>query len=182
MLDMRKNLEVFSSDFVIKGDESGYYPLIKCDCHNISSFEAKTMDILNNLGIKYMREVSFEDLKGDHDKPLRFDFGLYKESIEGKPHYDLMIELQGPHHFKEGYYDEYGDFIENKNEKNNVLENKLNQQMKYDKRKREYCSNHSIKLECIKYTIGNDYERLEKKIISILKQYEYNYHTPKEIF
>jgi hypothetical protein len=59
----RKKYEVDSSDFVIDYDDDycGYYPKISCKrCHTISSFEAKTMEILNDLGITFAREVSFK--------------------------------------------------------------------------------------------------------------------------
>ena len=166
--------EILSSDMRIIKDEWGYYPQIYCDCHTVSSFEAKTMDILNQLGITYIREKSFKDLVGDSDRELRFDFALYQSCDElGNPIVDLVIELQGPHHYKEGYYDEVGDYITDDNSKN--TEANFVRQLRYDSRKEEYCLQHRIKLECIKYTMSNDYKRLEKKIIEILKKYGYNY-------
>lgn len=167
--------EILSSDMrILYKDELGYYPKIYCDCHTVSSFEAKTMDILNQLGITYIREKSFKDLVGDSDRELRFDFALYQSCDEsGSPIVDLVIELQGPHHYKEGYYDEFGDYITDDNSKN--TEENFARQLRYDARKEEYCLQHGIKLECIKYTMSNDYERLEKKVIEILKKYGYKY-------
>lgn len=43
---------------------------------------------------------------------MRFDFALYKFCEKsGTPKIDLVIELQGSHHYKKGYYDEFGDYI-----------------------------------------------------------------------
>lgn len=167
--------EILSSDMrILYKDEYGYYPQIYCDCHTVSSFEAKTMDILNQLGITYIREKSFEGLIGDSDRELRFDFALYQSYDEsGSPIVDLVIELQGPHHYKEGYYDEFGDYITDDKSKN--TEENFTRQLRYDARKQEYCLQHGIKLEYIKYTISNDYEQLEKKVIEILKKYRYKY-------
>lgn len=175
-----KRTEIVSSDFKISyEDERGYYPLACCDCHTVSSFEAKTMDILNQLGVTYIREYTFEDLKGDYGKLLRFDFALYKSYDEsGAPIIDLLIELQGPHHYKRGYYDEFGDYItDDDNQKlYGSVEDNFIRQCSYDERKKQYCEQHNINLECVKYTIANDYERLEKRIIKILKNYGYTYY------
>lgn len=175
-----KEEEVLSSDLKISyNDEKGYYPERVCSCHTVSSFEAKTMDILNQLGITYIREKAFEDLTGDAGRPLRFDFALYKECDDfQKPKIDLVIELQGPHHYKKGYYDEFGDYITDDDEipmPRNVGIN-FERQLRYDEMKKEYCLQHGLNLECIKYTVSGDYERLEKKIIEILKKYGYQYY------
>ena len=59
------------------------------------------MDLLDQLGITYIREKSFDGLVGDSGRGLRFDFVLSKSSDkDGKPIFDLAIELQGPHHYK----------------------------------------------------------------------------------
>ena len=89
-----------------------------------------------------------------------------------------VIELQGPHHYKRGYYDEFGDYItDNDNQKlYGSVENNFTRQCSYDERKKQYCEQHNINLECVKYTIANDYERLEKRIIKILKNYGYTYY------
>lgn len=52
-----KKTEILSSDFKIRyNDEYGFYPEICCPCHTVSSFEAKTIDILNQLGVAYIRK------------------------------------------------------------------------------------------------------------------------------
>lgn len=172
-----KEREVLSSDFKIKYDnEYGYSPEPCCDCHSVSSFEAKVMEILNNLGITYIREKTFEGLVGDSGKYLRFDFALYKNRNDaGEPVVDLVIELQGPHHYKEGYYDEYGEFITDDFDYGINTGKRLERQLRYDKKKEEFCENHNINFECIKYTASGDYERLEKKLIEILQTNGYRY-------
>ena len=172
-----RETEVLSSDLkILYNDEEGYYPGCSCSCHTISSFEAKTMDILNQLGITYIREKSFSGLLGNSGRPLRFDFALYKENEES---IDLVIELQGPHHYKKGYYDEFGDYITDEDEADmpRNVDNNFERQLRYDEKKKEYCLQHGINLECIKYTVSSDYERLEKKIIEILKKYGYQYYV-----
>lgn len=175
-----KEAEILSSDMKISyKDDLGYFPETCCDCHTVSSFEAKTMDILNRLGITYIREKSFEGLVGDSGRPLRFDFALSKSDDEATPIIDLVIELQGPHHYKMGYYNEFGDYITGDyGEENQAeLEDKFSRQLRYDKKKTEYCSQHEIKIETIKYTVSNDYEQLEKRLTEILKKHGYRYYT-----
>lgn len=173
----REIRDCMSSEFTIRNDYfRGYYPVIRCDCHLISSFEAKAMDILNKHGIMYIREKSFDDLVGDSGNPLRFDFALFKEyDGEKNPIIDLIIELQGPHHYEKGYYDESGEYIiDDDNElMQNRAERKLERQRRYDQKKIEYCKQHRIKLACIKYV--DDYKSLEKKINNVLIENGYGY-------
>ncbi len=52
-----------------------------CSCLEVSSFEAKTMDILDQfLFGTYIREKSFDGLIGDSGRGLRFDFVLSKSA------------------------------------------------------------------------------------------------------
>ena len=168
-----KEILADSSGFEILYEESkGFYPVLQCDCHKVSSFEAKVMDILNGLGISYAREVSFDGLTGDSGFPLRFDFALFdpnKTAIAGDINsYRLLIELQGPHHYKLGYYDEYGEFIE---ESSPATREKLTRQENYDDRKRAFCAEKGIPFEPIKYTASYSYEQLEQRISAILFKY-----------
>lgn len=54
-------------------------------------------------------------------------------------------------------------------EDNSYASDRFNRQIKYDDRKRQYCEQNGISLECIKYTASNDQERLEKAIKKFLR-------------
>ena len=170
-----KEMIVLSSSFEVKYDEyKGYYPAVKCDCHTVSSFEAKAMDILNSLGISYLREFSFLDLVGKNNEPLRFDFAILEPESQTKndnTSIRLLIELQGPHHYKPGKYDEYGSFIEYK--KGFYARLRKKKKKRYDELKQQYCKNHGIILETIKYS-ESDYLKLEKRLIDILNKNGFN--------
>ena len=173
-----KEIDALSSGFEIRFDvdSNRFYPVLQCDCHNVSSFEAKAMDILNTLGIAYMREVSFDGLVGDYGHPLRFDFALFRPDLqngEGVGEIQLLLELQGPHHYKRGEYDEYGDFIEDKDNASLSAKARTEKQMRYDDLKRQYCAEHGIPLELIKYT-GSSYDKLEELITGIIKKYGFD--------
>lgn len=168
-----QEIEAYSSDFEIRYDDGrGYYPAIECsNCRPSTSFEAKTMEILLGFGISFVREYSFEDLVGDTGHPLRFDFALFDPSScgeGGNSRIRLLLELQGPHHYKQGEYDEYGDFIED----NSSLRAKARseKQLRYDSMKQQYCDKHGIALELIKYT-DSSYDKLEERITGILRKY-----------
>jgi hypothetical protein len=79
-----------------------------------------------------------------------------------------MIELQGPHHYKSGYYDD-GEFIEDDSKES---KERYNIQLINDKKKEEYCRKHGISLEKIKYT-KQDNSELKKDIINILEKHDY---------
>ncbi len=177
-----KEEKILSSSMKISYDEErGYYLEKSCGCHGVSSFEAKTMDILDQLGITYIREKSFDGLVGDSGKNLRFDFILSKSADEtGKAIFDLAIELQGPHHYKKGYYDEFGTYVTDDCSDNKSINDRFERQLKYDDKKKKYCQQHGISLECIKYTASNDIDRLEKMLRNILKQHGYRYFVENE--
>ena len=170
--------EYAATDFCIKqNSDNAYYPVPCCPCHQVSSFEAKTMDILNHHGISYIREKTFDGLVGDAGMPLRFDFALFKNrSADGSPLIDLVIELQGPHHYQKGFYGDSGDYITDDLTKSEQweAEQRLKRQQRYDQLKQEYCSEQDIKIANIKYTT-NDYTRLEKKLLKVLQDNGYDY-------
>lgn len=173
-----QEVEHTAVDFCIKqklGLE--YYPVSCCSCHKVSSFEAKAMDILNRQGISYIREKTYENLVGDTGEPLRFDFALFKKHTdEGLAAIDLIIELQGPHHYEPGYYDEDGDYITEELSANEQLAAQRNyeRQIRHDQMKLEYCAKNGIRIECIKYTSA-DYSSLKKRIRKILEESGYEW-------
>lgn len=170
-----QEIEAYSSDFEIRYDDGrGYYPAIECrSCRPSTSFEAKTMEILLGFGISFVREYSFEGLVGDTGRPLRFDFALFDPSScgdGGNSRIRLLLELQGPHHYKQGEYDEYGDFIEDKEKSSLRAKTRSEKQLRYDSMKQQYCDKHGIALELIKYT-DSSYDKLEERITGILRKY-----------
>lgn len=179
-----KEMIVLSSSFEMKYDENkGYYPAVQCDCHTVSSFEAKAMDILNRLGISYAREYSFDDLVGNKDVPLRFDFAIFEPDSQhnnSSKKIRLLIELQGPHHYTRGIYDKDGNFIEDKKGTSFSARIRLNKQKCYDGLKQQYCKEHGIILETIKHD-ESDYTTLEKRLIDILNIYGFNC-TQEELY
>ena len=49
--------------------------------HKSSKLELKVEKILRQNNINFKREVSFNDLNGCNNTPLRFDFVIYKNTI-----------------------------------------------------------------------------------------------------
>ncbi len=131
------------------------------------------MDILNTHGVSYAREVSFDGLVGDYGHPLRFDFALFDRKThdeKGNRTIRLLLELQGPHHYKQGEYDEYGEFVEDKDNSSLSAKARTEKQLRYDELKQKFCMEHEIALEQIKYT-GSSYEKLEELITNLLVKY-----------
>ncbi len=166
------NVVAYSSDFeILYEDGRGFYPAIQCSCHKVSSFEAKTMGILFDHGIVYEREVSIEGLVGDSGRPLRFDFALFGPSNkDGKRKIRLLLELQGPHHFKQGIYDDNGVFVEDRTQTSIYAKTRADKQTRYDEIKRLFCKENNISLEIIKYT-SSSISKLEEQITCILRKY-----------
>ena len=136
-------------DFDIRNDEygdmswNGYYSRAYCKCHQISSFQWRTIDILRKHSIPYRVEVSFPDLLGTGGKnQLRYDFGLY--SPEGNLY--ALLECQGEQHYKP--VDEFGG------------EQQFGQQTKNDDLKRQYAMDHGVRLIEIPYKC-NTYSKEE---------------------
>lgn len=170
-----QEIEAYSSDFEIRYDDGrGYYPAIECNnCRRSTSFEAKTMEILLGFGLSFAREYSLDGLVGDSGRPLRFDFAIFDPSSSddgGNSRIRLLLELQGPHHYKQGEYDEYGDFIEDKENSSLRAKARSEKQLRYDCLKQQYCDEHGLALEKIKYT-DSSYDKLEERITGILRKY-----------
>lgn len=105
-----------------------------CGCIK-SKGEQKIASILKENNINYVSQKSYEDLIGDKDYMLRFDFFL--------PEYNCLIEYQGKQHYEINSF--FGGVEQ------------FNLQQKYDKIKRDYCKQNQIKLIEIPYS---DYEKL----------------------
>lgn len=136
-----------SDQFEIKSDnygrraEIGYYCIAKCECReNSSSFQWRTVKLLQEHGISYRVEISFQDLLSDKGNPLRYDFAILNadESIK------CLIECQGKQHYEIG--GGYGGYAS------------LQIRQKRDDQKRKYAQDHGIQLIEIPYTC-NTYEK-----------------------
>ena len=104
--------------------------------------EIKIHEILEEAGLSFKEEYSFEGLASENGRPLRFDFVVFDD--DGK--IDFIIEYQGRQHYeasskfggKRGFY----------------------QQQHNDNKKRRFCALHGINLIEIPYTEENliDYD------------------------
>lgn len=142
-----KEYQFKSSDFEIKIDaygyraKEGYYCDAYCDCHNISSFQWRTIKILREYNVAYRVEVEFQDLYGvGQKKLLRYDFAVLGSDNNIK----CLIECQGEQHYKP--IAEFGGV------------SKYQSQLKNDEIKRVYAKSHNISLFEIPYTC-NTYEK-----------------------
>ena len=105
-----------------------------CGCKLIASAgEESIIKILTDAGITFEREKTYPDLRGNNNKPLRYDFYL--------PDYNLLIEYDGKQHF---LYDEYG-----------YGQDLVNIQYR-DNIKNQYCFDNNINLIRIPYTYLKD--------------------------
>lgn len=99
-----------------------------CGCITSSIGEINIKQILENNNIEFKEQISFNDLK--NIKPLRFDFGIYKDN-----NLIRLIEFDGIQHFKEQDYFTHS-LTDTKN--NDIIKN-------------EYCKNNNIPLVRIPY-------------------------------
>jgi len=109
--------------------------------------EIKIQDILEEAGLNYKMEVSFDGLNSPNGRPLRFDFAVFDDD----DNLDFLIEYQGRQH-----YEASGKFGGKKG---------LYQQQFNDAKKRRFCQLHDIKLIEIPYTDENliDYDYIMNK-------------------
>lgn len=99
--------------------------------------ERKIHGILEQYGLNYEMEVSFEGLNSENGTPLRFDFVIFDD--DGLV--DFIIEFQGRQHYepsskfggKRGFY----------------------QQQHNDNKKRRFCALNGLKLIEIRYDEEN---------------------------
>lgn len=113
-----------------------------CGCENkASKSELIISEFLNNNGIKYCREYSFDDLRNQSGNLLRFDFAIFNDNEE----IVVLVEYQGSQH-----YLDCGEFG-------------LYQRKYSDKMKREYCDMNNLFLCEIRYD-----ENLEEALGNLL--------------
>ena len=95
--------------------------------------QIKIEDILNQAGLDFKEEYSFDDLVSSSGHPLRFDFAVFDDDGD----IDFLIQYQGIQHYKPK--SKFGGLTG------------LKKQQFYDMRKREYCKKHNINLILIPY-------------------------------
>ena len=95
--------------------------------------EIKIEEILEEAGLNFKMEVSFEGLNSPNGKPLRFDFAVFDDD----GNLDFLIEYQGRQH-----YEASGKFGGKKG---------LYQQQYNDRLKRRFCALHGYNLIEIPY-------------------------------
>lgn len=110
-----------------------------CGCLSMKSWGEWTISqILNDKGISYISQYSFDDLRSDVNVKLRFDFALfYQNQIVG------LIEYQGPQH-----YDETNSFYTSK-------------LVEHDAKKYNYCLSRNIPLLYLDKTSNIEIEVLD---------------------
>ena len=111
----------------------------------VSKGEYLLNHLLNQMNINFKTQYSFKDLIGE-EKPLRFDFAIFKNNDEDNP---ILIEFQGQQHYKVGWGDEES----------------FNKLQIYDQKKRDYCKEHSLKLIEICY---KDIDKIDVKYLQEL--------------
>lgn len=108
----------------------------KCS-RKYSHGEDRILEVLDLLGVTYIKQKTFDGLFGDSGKLLRYDFFIEK--------FNLIIEYNGQQHYKS--INIFGG------------EKSFKLTKKYDKRKKDYANNNNIKLLIIPYW---DYDNIEK--------------------
>ena len=125
----------------IKGNRCPY-------CKVGSKGEEKIKQWLTNNNINYIKEYHFDDLRGEKNKPLRFDFAIMNQ----ENNVELLIEFDGRQHF---VYEESSMFSKKDFEK----------LQSHDKQKNQYCINNNILLIRINYKDYNNIENILRSII-----------------
>ena len=109
---------------------------LSCGCVHQSKGELYLSDILDELHIKYVAQLKFEDLRSPNGVKLSFDFGLYYDDVLVG-----LVEYQGQQHYVA--VDFFGG------------EETYNRQIIYDDMKRLYALEHNIPLLEIPYNCSN---------------------------
>ena len=121
-------------------------------CAKASKGERKVKAVLDELGVTYKQQESFEDLKDKH--PLRFDFTIYQD---GK--LIAVIEFNGIQHYKP--ISVFGG------------EKAFQMQKKHDLMKVQYCVDHGLFLLQIPYkTCECDTEEYVRRLFRNLDTYQ----------
>lgn len=119
-----------------------------------SAGEIRIKNFLDENSIKYAREYTFDDLRGDFNRCLRFDFAIF----DANENLLMLCEFDGSQHYEPSKFNmKYTD--------EQALEN-YEKMQRYDEMKNEYCKSHGIKLLRIPY---NRYRNIENILTKELK-------------
>ena len=157
--DYEKNYPLTPLEVFVQSNQKYWFKCLKghssyltsCDCiYNgnmrpkckSSKGEEKIRNILEKYNIEYVSQYTFKDLIGVKGHKLKFDFYL--------PNYKLLIEYQGSQHYD----------ITSKSQWRYRIQNIV----KYDNLKKQYCKKNKIKLLRIPYTY---FDKLEEIILKI---------------
>lgn len=99
--------------------------------------EIKIHEILEEAGLSFVEEYSFQNLVSSSGRPLRFDFVVFDDDGQ----IDFIIEYQGKQHYEAS--PKFGG------------KKGLYQQQFNDNKKRRFCALHDFKLIEIPYTEEN---------------------------
>lgn len=113
----------------------------KCYC---SQGEEKIQEWLMSEGITFKTEYTFDDLRGEKNQPLRYDFAVFENNG-----LSALIEYDGELHFKVSRY--------SKKKEDNLK--RLKKIQAYDARKNKYAEDNKINLLRIPYT---EYDNIEE--------------------
>lgn len=161
--DFIKEMNEINSDIEIIGEYTGSENLVKCRCKicghewnpigrslrngqgcpacTSSKGEIKVKHFLDNYGVKYITQKTFDDCI--YKEKLRFDFYL--------PDYNMLIEYDGEQHFKPVDFANKGIAWANKIFEYNQIKDKI---------KNNYCENNNIKLVRIPYWEFNNIDTI----------------------
>ena len=119
-------------------------------CAKQSKGEREITAILNQYQIRYKTQCSFDDLRGDSGRPLKFDFALYQDDrLVG------VIEFNGEQHYKN--IDFFGG------------QEAREKQRKNDFKKTVYCINKMIPILLIAKQSTATYMSTEEQVTTFLK-------------
>ncbi len=96
--------------------------------------QIKIEEILQEAGLNFVEQYSFDDLITPSGHPLRFDFCVFDDNGD----IDFLIQYQGIQHYQPK--SKFGGYAG------------LRKQQYNDMRKRQYCKKHGYKLIAIPYT------------------------------
>lgn len=124
-------------------------------CPNCSGSkgEMRIRDYLDDNNLNYEREFSFDNLCGDCNKQLRFDFAIFNEDGTIK----CLIEYDGIQHFKPINF--WGNEYSHTQIRFETLQ-------RYDNRKNNYCKDNGILLIRIPYTEFDNIENILESRLS----------------